>query len=469
MIPGGKILGPTPNLVNPSTVVAEKVANIASPASASSIWDKLGAKSGTSTTAPKLSGGMTALSPGTYGTSKLQHLSTQLADNERYKNPLPHLAGRPKQGIATAMQEVAGGIGAGAHKGNTVFVDDKNWPVTLKEIIGSRMLTQEQLKKASIDNVKKMFSVGLNSGRHQGSASVGTKEENEELYYMFQRMMLEGFVRGVDISDEIEKRGGLNIAIRDVSFNKNAKNNIGLHSTGPTGSSINFNSRHWRKMSEMEKYTLFMHEVGHGLLRRPELGAEQKYDIMGDGPYGVAKRLMSSKETYNAILNDHFGSANNKGTIAMAASLKNGPKISEFDPSWFPQLSGEQVKIDGGNYNPGTSTQPGKDYSEDFKNMDTRFDAISKMLEVQNAQMAQQAQMMEQQQEMMQIQSVDTTMDPSSVGQAQLTAPQIAGGGGGIMGGAMGGPIDTTGFAQQLQSLGSGGGSGMGGNLLASG
>lgn len=468
MIPGGKILGPTPNLVNQSTVVAEKVANIASPASSVSIWDKLGAKSGTTTSAPRMSGGMTAMSPGTYGTSKLQHLSTQLADNERYKNPLPNLAGKPKQGIASAMQEVSGGIGAGAHKGNTVFVDDKNWPVTLKEIIGSRMLTQEQLKKASIDNVKKMFSVGLNSGRHQGSASVGTKEENEELYYMFQRMMIEGFVRGVDISDEIEKRGGLNIAIREVSFNKNAKNNIGLHSTGPTGSSINFNARHWRKMSEMEKYTLFMHEVGHGLLRRPELGAEHKYDIMGDGPYGVAKRLMSSKETYNAILNDHFGSANNKGTIAMAASLKNGPKTAEFDPSWFPQLSGEQVKIDGGNYNPGTATEPGsKDYSEDFKNLETRFDSISKMLEVQNNQMEMQAQMMQQQQEMMQIQSVDTSIDEGGVGQVQLSAPSISAGVAASGAAMMSGGEGTNAFAAQLQSLGSG--NGQGGGLLSGG
>jgi hypothetical protein len=470
MIPGGKILGPTPNLVNPVSVTAEKVANIASPASATSMWDKLAAKQGVPSTAPKMAGGMTALGAGTYGTSKLQHLSTQLANNDRYKNPLPNTMGRPQQGIASAMQEVAGGRGAGANKGNTVFVDDANWPVTLKEIIGSRMLTQQQLQAASIDNVKKLFTTGLNSGRHQGSLSVGTSKEHEELYYMAQRMIIEGMVRGVDITKAIKERGGLNIAIRNVSFNKNADGNIGLHSTGPSGSSINFNARHWRKMSEMEKYTLFMHEMGHGLLWQPEKD-RSAYGIMGDGPYGVAKKLMSSKEAYNSILNYHFSSRGQKGLTAIAKT-EAGKGTSDFDPAWFPQLSGEQVKIDGGNYDPGSSSgnaaDPEKDYTKDFEGVNSRFDAISKMLESQNAQMAQQAAMMEQQQEMMQIQSVDTTIDPSSVDSVSLSAPQTAGGGGGGMGGAMGGAIDTTGFAQQLQALGSGG-LGQGGNLLSSG
>jgi hypothetical protein len=159
------------------------------------------------------------------------------------------------------------------------------------------------------------------------------------------------------MTDAIKKRGGLNIAIRNVSFNENAKNNLGLHSTGKGGSSINFKASAWNKMNEAEKYTLFMHEVGHGLLWQPEKDKDV-YGIMGDGPYGVSKKLMSSKQEYNRLLDHHFSTRGNKGVTAIARTSP-GKGTDQFDPSWFPQLSGEQVKIDGGNYSPGTGGKAG--------------------------------------------------------------------------------------------------------------
>lgn len=460
----GQIIQPAPSLVNPSTVVAEKVANLAVPATATTVWDKLQNKQELAIT-PPMSGGMSTSFNNTPGTTKLQSLSTRLADNSRYKLDLPNLEGRPKQGIATAMQEVDGGRGSGAQKGNTVYVDDKNFPVTLKEIIGSRMLTAEQLQKASIQNVKKLFRVGLNSTNHKGSASVGTAEENEELYYMAQRMMIEGFIRGVDITKELEKQGGLNIAIRNVSFNANPTRNLGLNVSGPGMDSINFNAKFWRGASEAEKYTLFLHELGHGLLNRPELGSELKYDIMGDGPRGVAKRMMSSKEMYNKILNDHFADATNKGTIAIA-KLEAGKGTSNFDPSWFPQLSGEQVAtVQGGSYDPNAS---GGNSSPDYSGlMNDNFAKLSSMLQAQQAAQMASMQDFQQQQEMMNIMNnmpapqATNTIDSSSSGPsmaAQASSALIQGVGG----------IDTTGFAQQIANLESGSTTSAG-NLLASG
>jgi hypothetical protein len=477
----GQILPTVPSLVNQSTVIAEKVANIAVPASVNTIWDKLGQ---VSSITPPLSGGLsTAFNP-TYGTSKLQSLSTQLADSSRYKLNLPNLAGAPQKGIGTSMQQVAGGVGAGAAAGNTQFVDDANWPVTLKEIIGAKMLTAEQLQKASIANVKKLVSVGNPTYiRSSSENSVGTAKENEELYYMFQRMMIEGFIRGVDITKELTAQGGLDISIKTAPLASNP-NNIGLSQTLTGQDQVGFNASFWRGASEAERYQLFMHEIGHSLLNRAH--AAESGDIMkSGGTVANARTLLSSKEAYNAMLNDHFASATNKGTIAIA-KIAAGTGVNTFDASWYPQLSGQQVSL-GSNYTTGTSSSssstgttttsgtPTSTATPATSSLDqAKLDAVtanlSKLADLISSQSASQQASMAA---FMQQQNVMNVMNQMPSPQAQINissgsseTPSAVDATDSMV--ASSGVIDTTAFAQQLANLESGGSSNAG-NLLASG
>lgn len=497
----GEVKSPMPNMVTPSAVVAEKVANIAAPASSNTMWDQLGANK---TVAPPISGGYSTSVPTPAGTSKLMQMSTKLtASNDKYRGfgtaaqqkttPLKTTAGINHSGhkhgpsgecmdgssISSAeWQEVAGGRGAGMNKGNTVFVDDKNWPVTLKEIIGSRMLTREQLEKASIQNVKKLISVGNpHYIRNSKERANGTKEENEELYYMFQRMMLEGFIRGVDITKEIGKQGGLDISIKEAPLAKNP-NNIGLSQTISGMDQVGFNSRFWRNANEAERYQLFMHEIGHNLLNRSH--ASDEGDIMkSGGTIRNAKYLMKSKDSYNAMLNEHFGSATNKGTIAIARN-KAGTGTDQFDPSWFPQLSGEAVKVGGGQYDPGLSQggdggSSGPDYSTYFDSLNKGLEAFrahnQQQLDAMNAMM--QTNFQQQQAQMNQAMTLNALNSMPGAGANPMA---------GVMGGASSammpgqtmaagqlglGGFDTGGFASALGHLEDGDTEEEGGNLAS--
>lgn len=437
----GQIKSPMPNMVKPEMVIAEKVANIASPATSQTMWDKLGG--GSKAEAPRMSGGLSSMINTPAGTSKLQGLTKNLTlDNERYSSNLPNLSGPVKKGPGTAMQfrgqeQVSGGKGAGAQKGGTVFVDDQNWPVTLKEVIGSRMLSTAQLQKASIENVKKLISTGKpHYLRSSAERSVGSKDENEELAYMFQRMMLEGFVRGVDITKEIEKQGGLDISIKTAPLAANPRN-IGLSQTIPGVDQVGFNSKFWRGANEAEKYQLFMHEIGHSLLNRNH--AEDEGDVMkSGGTVRNAKYLMKSKDAYNSMLNEHFSSSTNKGTIAIA-KLSEGKGTNEFDPSWFPQLSGEAVKVGGSGYTPGSSQASANENSDNATSdpADTSFNKDFEAFRADNQ--AQLNQMQESINQSMQYNAINSI--PQSSGSATITA----GGGGGGSGFGGFGPTMTSG------------------------
>lgn len=219
--------------------------------------------------------------------------------------------------------------------GNTKFVDDKEFPVTLSQILGSRMLSQEQLRAASIQNVSQMFNVH------------GAKDENEkqEIYYMFQRMMLEGFIRGVDITRDIPKQKAFDVTISDNDLR--TQKVIGLS----TQRGVKLRGSFWRNKDDASKMALFYHEIGHELMNKPHEGS----GMMKSGGNSISARTFkSTKEAYNAYMNDFFDASNSRGFEHLRTPVHKDQE-AKYNPSWFPSVTG----VEGG-YMPsgGASSAP---------------------------------------------------------------------------------------------------------------
>lgn len=230
----------------------------------------------------------------------------------------PGIASSPQEQMAAAVEERATGSSS-----NTVYVDDQGFPVTLNQILGSQLLSPAQLKAASIQNVESL--VKFNGG---------TSVQRQEALYMTQRMMLEGYIRGVDIQKAIQQQNGL---VFDFASSGLVGGSI-LGSTG--GNRTTFNSSWWDSHSDADKYTLFLHEVGHNVLdathestnkqKNPNtimtaLYAGDVADGHGGGYTALMNELFSSKEIHRAGILDTNNIYHGSAT---------------YDKSWFPSLTG---------------------------------------------------------------------------------------------------------------------------------
>ena len=276
---------------------------------------------------------------------------------------LPQYMAPLKKGIATAdqhrfcdhehgvelNQESLSNIQEQRTISNNRYVQDQRWPVTLNQILGSKMLTPQQLKAASIQNIGNYLSV-------QG----GTAEEKAEMHYMFQRMMLEGFIRGVDITKDFKGNGGrngkLNINLIGGSTVKSNANNIGLSTQTGT---VKFNVDYMRRNDDNVKLSLFYHEIGHELLNKEHASAE---GIMKSGGSNRAgKNLLKSEASYNAIMNQLFttnGQLSN-GAKHLKIPVNRGIE-AQYDPSWYPSATGQGTGYDPGSSDP--SSPQGQTY-----------------------------------------------------------------------------------------------------------
>lgn len=204
---------------------------------------------------------------------------------------------------------------------NIAIVEDQRWPVTLAQIVGSKMLTTEQLKAASIQNVSKYFNV-----------VGGNYTEQAEMRYMFQRMMLEGFIRGVDITKDLPKQNNrLTVYLDPGSTVASNPNNIGLSTQG----TVRFNLNYMRKQNDNVKLSLFYHEMGHELLNKSHSGKE---GIMkSGGSYRSGQNLLKSTASYNALMNDLFSSSGSRAYNHLKVPINRGVQAN-YDPSWFPSI-----------------------------------------------------------------------------------------------------------------------------------
>ena len=338
-----KIKESAPDLVTPEMMIADRIAGIAMPSSGNSIWDALGKAFGIGA---KSSGGLGARFSTPHRTRKLKKIKNRLLDQyvrgeeaDRFGVRLPSLRalGPAQRGIATAgkfrnmseeqyVEEAVDGAtkGPGAVEGDTQFVDDKGWPVTLKQILGSRLLTNEMYEKASIQNVSRLINV-------RG----GSQQQNEELKYMFQRMMLEGFIRGVDITKELERQGGLDITIGKYET-------IGVHKYVDGQPTVIFKDSWWNSKGDADKYTLFIHEVGHSLLNASHENDRSK-KTKQPGRIMTPIYAGSVLRDYNNLMDGLFKESTSYNRI----NVQEQTTPQQFDPSWFPSLSEDVSGIGG--------------------------------------------------------------------------------------------------------------------------
>ncbi len=351
----GSIKTPLPELVTPQQMIANNIANAVVPAKTYDIFSQL-ADAGAPSVSSSVPGstGLSANMSEPRATTTLKALQNQLVSETRPELALrtglalPNLAKGPERGVATAAskrfmsnpqyeQAVDGGQGASAQAGDTRFVDDKGWPVTLKQLLGSRLLSPEMLKKADIRNVQKLIQV-----------AGGTAQQNQEMQYMFQRMMLEGFVRGVDITKELQRQGGLKITVGQYQT-------IGVHKTVGGKSTIIFDREWWNSKGDADKYTLFLHEVGHSLLNASH---ENNRSQKKKDPNRIMTPIYAGSvlRNYDGLMDQFFsesGSINKFG-------VKDFGQAAAYDAAGYPAISGVEANNTGGNPStPGNSNGAG--------------------------------------------------------------------------------------------------------------
>lgn len=232
---------------------------------------------------------------------------------------------------------------------NSKYVDDQNFGVKLSQIVGSGMLSQEQLKRASIQNVSQMFNV-------QGAK---TPEEKQEIYFYFQRMMLEGMIRGVDITKDLPKQGNrFSVTITDGNVPYGSGDGvIGL----ATQRGVYLKGSFWRNKDDAQKLALFYHEVGHELMNKAHEGEGM---MKSGGNSNSARTIKSSRQAYDQYMNNFFDSSSSRGFSHLRTPVQKNHQ-AEFDPSWFPAATGvDSGYTPGGVYNGGdTNNQTNNAYT----------------------------------------------------------------------------------------------------------
>lgn len=226
----------------------------------------------------------------------------------------------------------------------TEWIDDRQWGAgnTLPELLGSGMLNQTQLRKASINNILSLFDF-------EG----GTEQERLEMGYILQRFVIEGMVRGVDVLDHVQKDNTTNNrkliirlgTVEDMKY-KDAQGvehgaaglSYGDQADGWTVDKANrvlFGADFWRGCSDQHKLSVFTHEFGHQLLNWAD----------SDYYYGIK----NPADTSPAGFNDYFGHTFAEGPLGSKKSFDykvgaDNPVITDPTTLWgMPQVGGKDV------------------------------------------------------------------------------------------------------------------------------
>lgn len=238
---------------------------------------------------------------------------------------MPMMGQQPRPGIGSPF----GGMGAVAPSGpqaaGNETVDDSGWNTTLSQIVGSGMLSQQQLQSASFNNVYSMINTtGM------------TESEKREMAFYMQRMILEGYVRGVDLVREIKSMNGgkINISLAATVCGGGA-DGCGTAETN----TFSFRTAWWRNRDDKLKLALFYHEAGHALLNRSHTGA---YSIM-QVPYNQISGNWQSNSQYKVLMDELF---NNSSTYKSQIQRGNIP------------LNQAMAILNGGAVPPGTPNAP---------------------------------------------------------------------------------------------------------------
>lgn len=172
--------------------------------------------------------------------------------------------GAPRQGQASSYIGTQPSYAtSGGQRAGDPRVEDSGWGQTLAQIVGSGMLTQAQLQSASYANVSSMLRV-----------DGGSAADKQEMTYMLQRYILEGYVRGVDMVRDIKEDygGSVRIQLTDGAVcGTTSTSIIGCGGMGYT----QFRNSFWQNAGDATKLALFYHEVGHEMLNRGHAFGQQ--------------------------------------------------------------------------------------------------------------------------------------------------------------------------------------------------
>ncbi len=243
----------------------------------------------------------------------------------------------PREGIASAR-------GAGMAAGNPQ-VEDAGWGQTMAQMIGSGMLSQEQLQAASFSNVLSMMRV-----------DGGTDTDRREMAFYMQRMIMEGFVRGVDLVRDIKEDYGGSIRVQLTDGAVCGSYSTGIIGCGGMGYTQLRNSS-WQGMGDGAKLALFYHEVGHEMLNRTHKFVPSS--LMGYDRFNNS--WQKDAVVYDQLMDELYANANSVSRFNPTNGLTpaQADTLMKANPDWFPSVSGADPSGIGPNGNPNTAPPPG--------------------------------------------------------------------------------------------------------------
>lgn len=232
----------------------------------------------------------------------------------------------PMPGRATAAQ-MAGAGELGGTIGDSAYVEDADWQVSLSQILGQSALTQEQLQAASYANVRSLLG------------GTGDEAWKDEMTYYLQRMVLEGYAHGVDLVREIQSGGGT------LDINPRYWGDGYLLGCSYSNNVVEIASDRWGNFDDATKLTILYHELGHELLQRGDFtGGIMTYDYFGADAW--------VHDNYQGMVDSLFnGAVNTSGeTPGTALTQDQINQMIAANPGWYPSVTGAAP---GG---PGTTT-----------------------------------------------------------------------------------------------------------------
>ncbi len=287
---------------------------------------------------------------------------------------LPNLSLPPKKGVGTSAQQsrtygaYSGGGQMEESQSNPLMVDEKYFNKSLAQTLGSGMLSAEQIRSASFANVQAMIGF-RDSAPTPGGGSMGlslSAQDKQEMTFYMQRMILEGYVRGVDLTKAIKAtRGGkMTFGFGDGFGLKGGNGAIGL---GGTNAGVALDRSFWSKANDAEKLGLFYQEVGHALLDFPSGVQGHSRGLMKGSDADVQNGGGSLKNNYDKYLNWFFEDANSgagkRFNPTKGLSNSDVQNLLAKNPDWVPSVSGGPIPksdhVNGVPTNPGGPSQGG--------------------------------------------------------------------------------------------------------------
>lgn len=208
---------------------------------------------------------------------------------------------------------------------------------SLAQTIGSGMLSQDQLQRASYANVASLirpYGVGY------------SPEDKQTATFLLQRMILEGFVRGVDVERQLRNSGGLQYEV--------GGGGCGYSCGGWNGSGPFVQMNRGGYGSDVALLNIFYQEVGHALgqlnhTRGLMAGSYQYSDLSGQTVANYSKWLDWYFQDVGKV---RFTPTRGMDSTQVQQWLAQNPNA-------FPSLSGVNVPPGGPPGSPPGTTPPG--------------------------------------------------------------------------------------------------------------